>query len=443
MKVVATAIKEIFLDMPGWSAGDLLFGLRYLAKAKVAERAKLGTRIPDDCVRDALLVQRLLHFALLADAAYLNSADLLARRTHLKKENILHCDWQVKIIRPCFFVAYDHKEKAVVLCIRGTASLKDALTDVAGTVDPFLTGVGHRGIVRAAEWFQKNMLDSLKTWCREKSNGKLIITGHSLGAGTAALLSMLLQNEFDGVECFAFAPPAVLSTGLCSVSESVVTSVICEDDIVPRFSTMAVETLRQEVIDYPWAEEMKQDMKASQVGKLAIETKNKLGRMAKHHKLDEKAAQAKLKASETYAKLDTKYQVTEKASKMGSAIKSAAASSMLATKKLASKIGLFKMEKTEASDMKMNHEGEVVPDDPTESVDEPAEVEEDREIAASVELLPPGRIFHLTRHEEHYYLAPVKADRFSEIILSGNCTSDHSMNTYLDGIRDVEKYLEA
>ena len=39
---------------------------------------------------------------------------------------------------------------------------------------------------------------------------KLVVTGHSLGAGAAALLTILLKPKYPDVTCFAFAPPGEL-----------------------------------------------------------------------------------------------------------------------------------------------------------------------------------------------------------------------------------------
>lgn len=38
-------------------------------------------------------------------------------------------------------------------------------------------------------------------------NYKLVVTGHSLGAGTAVILSMLLKNAFPGLHCYSFGTP--------------------------------------------------------------------------------------------------------------------------------------------------------------------------------------------------------------------------------------------
>lgn len=37
-----------------------------------------------------------------------------------------------------------------------------------------------------------------------------MVTGHSLGAGTAALLAALLQRDYADIICFAFSPPGWL-----------------------------------------------------------------------------------------------------------------------------------------------------------------------------------------------------------------------------------------
>ena len=39
---------------------------------------------------------------------------------------------------------------------------------------------------------------------------KLVITGHSLGAGTATVLSILLRPTYPNLMCFAFSPPGGL-----------------------------------------------------------------------------------------------------------------------------------------------------------------------------------------------------------------------------------------
>ena len=58
---------------------------------------------------------------------------------------------------------------------------------------------------------------------------KLVLTGHSLGAGVAALLALKLRPRFPTVpiKCWAFCPPGGLVTpGLSHAMEPFCTSVV-------------------------------------------------------------------------------------------------------------------------------------------------------------------------------------------------------------------------
>ena len=42
---------------------------------------------------------------------------------------------------------------------------------------------------------------------RETHNFDLVCVGHSLGAGTATILAIMLRQEFPRTRCFAYSPP--------------------------------------------------------------------------------------------------------------------------------------------------------------------------------------------------------------------------------------------
>jgi len=41
-------------------------------------------------------------------------------------------------------------------------------------------------------------------------NYRLVLVGHSLGAGTAAILAVLLKEQYPTLQCYAFSPPGGL-----------------------------------------------------------------------------------------------------------------------------------------------------------------------------------------------------------------------------------------
>jgi hypothetical protein len=78
----------------------------------------------------------------------------------------------------------------------------------------------------------------------------LIVTGHSLGAGCAAVLSCMIRQQFPGLQCFAFCPPGgLISEGLSEYCKPFVTSFVNGADIIPRMSLPNCEKLRDEALE--------------------------------------------------------------------------------------------------------------------------------------------------------------------------------------------------
>jgi hypothetical protein len=64
---------------------------------------------------------------------------------------------------------------------------------------------------------------------------RLVVTGHSLGAAVACMLSFNLRVDFPSLRCFAYCPPGGLMTApLASLSKTFCTSVVVGRDVISR-----------------------------------------------------------------------------------------------------------------------------------------------------------------------------------------------------------------
>jgi Lipase (class 3) len=150
------------------------------------------------------------------------------------------------------FVALVHSKKVVVVAIRGTFHARDALTDLCAEYSPFLGGHAHAGIAEAATNKSEEILPVVLRALETHPDYRVVVTGHSLGAGTASLLAMLWKDAMNfPIECHAFACPPVLCVEMASLPETraVINSYVANDDIIPRLSFGSMTDLKQWVVN--------------------------------------------------------------------------------------------------------------------------------------------------------------------------------------------------
>ncbi|XP_048026773.1 diacylglycerol lipase-beta [Megalobrama amblycephala] len=181
----------------------------------------------------------------------------ILQSTGLQYRDFIHISFHNQIYEIPFFVALDHKREAVLVAVRGTLSLKDVLTDLSAECENLsVEGVSgtcyaHKGISQAANYIYKKLVNDgiLSQAFNIAPEYKLVITGHSLGAGTASLLAVLLRSTHPTLECFAFSPPGgLMSKALADYSKQFIISVVLGKDLVPRLSIPNMEDLKRRLL---------------------------------------------------------------------------------------------------------------------------------------------------------------------------------------------------
>eukprot|EP01133_Synstelium_polycarpum_P007865 gene7865-9233_t len=196
-----------------------------------------------------LMERKLFKGALGTDS--LNTRVVL-KHTGVKKEDILSTKWYSSKYSPGHFIAIDHETKSVVLSIRGTFNHFDVITDLVAKAKQYRGGVAHLGMILCAHKKMKETEAILLKALHANQGYRLIVTGHSLGAGVGSVFTFLFYDAHPEIpiHCYAFGPPCILSYELATheIVQSLVTSFCMNDDIVPRLSFCSLFYLR-EVLD--------------------------------------------------------------------------------------------------------------------------------------------------------------------------------------------------
>ncbi|GER45048.1 lipase class 3 family protein [Striga asiatica] len=279
-----------------WPIGDLAFGISFLLKRQgnlhVSREFGGKDSLQLEGPEIAAELRYLLNLLTLCWHFSKKPFPLFLEETGYSQEDVILQEPKAGILKPAFTVLVDHKTKSFLLLIRGTHSVKDTLTAVTGAVVPFhhtvvceggvsnlVLGYAHCGMVAAARWIAKLATPCLLTALHDYPDYKLKIVGHSLGGGTAALLTYILRErkELSTSTCVAFAPAACMTWELAESGNDFVTSVINGADLVPTFSAASVDDLRAEVTASAWLNDLRNQIERTRILSTVYRSASALG----------------------------------------------------------------------------------------------------------------------------------------------------------------------
>ncbi|KAI9205800.1 uncharacterized protein BJ171DRAFT_52363 [Polychytrium aggregatum] len=171
------------------------------------------------------------------------------------------------------FVCLDHASKAVVVTLRGTLGLSDTLTDLLFAYADFQfegeTYQVHEGMLKSAQLIADptSVISKVVRKTLDEYPGYgVVLCGHSLGGGVAALVAMIWATAASSlsariptvfatstasglptgrpIHCFAYGTPSVCSLSLSQASRELVTSVVNGNDLIPNLSIGIVKDLK-------------------------------------------------------------------------------------------------------------------------------------------------------------------------------------------------------
>ncbi|XP_019456321.1 PREDICTED: uncharacterized protein LOC109357063 [Lupinus angustifolius] len=279
-----------------WPIGDLAFGINYfmrkqgnLSVASVYGGSECVQLKGPEIIAELHELLRLLTFCIFFSKkpfpVFLDAAGFTLQDVLLQKP-------KAGLLKPAFTIIRDVQSKCFLLLIRGTHSIKDTLTAATGAVVPFhhsvlsdggisnlVLGYAHCGMVAAARWIAKLCTPTLLKALGECPDFKVKVVGHSLGGGTAALLTYILreQKEFSSSTCVAFAPAACMTWELAESGKHFITTIINGSDLVPTFSTSSIDDLRSEVTASSWLNDLRDQVQHIKVLNVVYRSATALG----------------------------------------------------------------------------------------------------------------------------------------------------------------------
>ena len=244
-----------------------------------------------------------------------NNEKVLCESCMIQTEDIIVASWHGKLFTPGYYIALDHSSKSIVVAIRGSFELRDAIIDLTAEsvnfFEPTLSSSEsdsdsgfesdlnpndsnidsnidktnhvdiktdktnhvdikndktnyvdktkhldktnhvdnkvHKGMLDAAFNVKKLIDNHFKQTLEKFPDYQIIVTGHSLGAAVAAILTIWWATEYGekiNIHAFCYGCPPVLSIDLAKKYSQYITTFINGNDCIPYLSYGSVDDLK-------------------------------------------------------------------------------------------------------------------------------------------------------------------------------------------------------
>lgn len=168
---------------------------------------------------------------------------------------VVHSQPQARVCEPAHLLLVDDKARRIVVAFRGSKQCQDWFTNIRCGSLPFpvprqsaappveLPEVkdsdgrqAHSGMLQASVNLVAQLGKYLEPLVKKHPTYRIRVVGHSLGAGVAALFTLLIQKSYPAARAVVFAPPACVSESMVPEALECVTSFVNAQDCVPSVS---------------------------------------------------------------------------------------------------------------------------------------------------------------------------------------------------------------
>ncbi len=148
-------------------------------------------------VEDACVARDWATWTLHSHASYAPTVSAALAQLDIPHDCLLSANWNATADAPsaAYFLTVDHEHCTIVCTVRGSWSADDALISSMVAPAPFLGGLVHHGMLACARTLVAECGPTIQKAAAQYPHYRVVLTGHSMGGGVAALAGLILRNE--------------------------------------------------------------------------------------------------------------------------------------------------------------------------------------------------------------------------------------------------------